>query len=204
MNKVNLLLLISLLLFFTNCKKETDQVNDTPIVYSLRIIDTIKVDKSELTLNQNEGKWYYKNEPFYGFSQKFHQNGQLAEQHGFYKGKREGIAKKWSENGVLRIESCYNQNRLIGVYKSWWESGVLAQEANYVDGLLNGVEKKWYPTGQLSKFRNLVDGKEDGIQKAWLENGKLYVNYEAKNGRVFGMRRANSCYKLEDEKVVKK
>ncbi len=41
-----------------------------------------------------------------------------------------------------------------------------------------------------------------GLQQAWLKNEKMYVNYEAKNGRIFGMRRANSCYKLENEDVV--
>jgi hypothetical protein len=39
------------------------------------------------------------------------------------------------------------------------------------------------------------------LQQAWLENGTLYVNYEAKNGRIFGMNRANLCYKLKNEKV---
>ena len=56
--------------------------------------------------------------------------------------------------------------------------------------------------GQLAKQRQLVDGHETGLQQAWLQNGTLYVNYEAKNGRVFGMQRANSCYKLEDEKII--
>ena len=48
-----------------------------------------------------------------------------------------------------------------------------------------------------------MEGKEEGLQKAWLPNGTLYVNYEAKNGRIFGMLRANSCYKLENEVVVR-
>jgi hypothetical protein len=39
------------------------------------------------------------------------------------------------------------------------------------------------------------------LQKAWLENGTIYVNYEAKNGRVFGMKRANLCYQLKNEKI---
>jgi hypothetical protein len=47
----------------------------------------------------------------------------------------------------------------------------------------------------------LNKGKEEGLQQAWLENGKIYVNYEAKNGRIFGMNRANLCYKLKNEKV---
>lgn len=75
---------------------------------------------------------------------------------------------------------------------------------NYVDGKKEGEEKQFYSNGEISKLRWLERGKESGLQKAWLPNGKLYVNYEAKNGRVFGLMRANACYKLENEKVVKK
>ena len=39
------------------------------------------------------------------------------------------------------------------------------------------------------------------MQQAWLENGKIYVNYEAKNGRKFGMNRANLCYELKEEEI---
>ena len=35
------------------------------------------------------------------------------------------------------------------------------------------------------------------------KNGCKMVNYEAKEGRIFGMRRANSCYNLKKETVVK-
>jgi len=167
------------------------------------LIDHVEVSKKELVLNQLEGKWYYNDTPFNGYSLKFHNNGILEERLGFYKGKREGIAKSWSKSGVLRVESHYKQNRLTGSYKSWWENGVLGSETNYVNGKINGVEKKWYATGQLAKKRQLLNGRENGLQKAWLKNGKLYVNYEAKNGRIFGMKRANSCYQLEDEVVIR-
>jgi hypothetical protein len=40
------------------------------------------------------------------------------------------------------------------------------------------------------------------MQQAWLETGALYVNYEAKNGRIFGLLRSNLCYQLENEVVV--
>lgn len=196
-------LYITLLLFilsFVECK-ETSKEN---IVEEKDIIVIgFEVTKNELTLNQIEGKWYYKGEPFNGFSMKFHSNGNAEERLGFYNGKREGIAKRWSESGVLRVESFYKQNRLVGSYKSWWENGVLGQEAYYENGQVNGVAKEWYPSGQLAKERLLVAGKEEGLQKAWLKNGTLYVNYEAKNGRIFGMKRANSCYQLEDEVVVR-
>ncbi len=188
------------LLFLASCKEAT--VTKSTMDKN-SIIDSFEVSKNELALHQIEGKWYYKGAPFNGYSMKFHPNGNAEERLGFYKGKREGIAKRWSENGVLRVESYYIQNRLVGSYKSWWENGVLGSEANYVNGKMKGIAKEWYPSGQLAKERHLIDGMEDGLQKAWLKNGKLYVNYEAKNGRIFGMKRANSCYQLENEIVVR-
>lgn len=181
-------------------KKEDDVciVDEQPLV-----IANCEVPKSELVLNQLEGIWYYKKEPYNGFSLRFHPNNTVAERLGFYNGKREGIARRWSDNGVLRTEFYYKQNRLVGIYKSWWENGTLASESNYKDGKLEGIAREWYPTGVLAKERQLIENKENGLQKAWLQNGTLYVNYEAKNGRIFGMKRANSCYKLEDEIIIR-
>ncbi len=63
---------------------------------------------------------------------------------------------------------------------------------------------QWYKGGAKFKELNLVNGREEGLQKAWRENGKIYNNYEAKNGRIFGLKRSNLCYKLEDEEVQTK
>lgn len=189
-----------ILIFQVGCKNTTEP--KTLVEKPIEIKQETKF-KEELTLNQLEGTWYYKNSPYDGYSIALHENGTLAEKVGFIKGKREGEAQKWSEAGVLRVAYHYKNNRLEGSYKSWWENGQLAQDANYVNGNMNGVEKKWYPDGQLAKERQLLNGKEEGLQKAWLQNGTLYVNYEAKNGRIFGLRRANSCYQLEDEVVIK-
>ena len=195
-----LCIILLMTFFFTGCKEvaPAKAIADESIVIRCK-----EVFKDELVLNQLEGKWYYKGEPYNGYSLKLHPNGMLGEKLGFYKGKREGLAQKWSENGVLRMASNYRQNRLVGKYKSWWENGVRAAESYYVNGNLDGDSKEWYPTGKLAKERRLANGKEEGLQKAWLQNGKLYVNYEAKNGRIFGMKRANSCYKLQDEVVVR-
>lgn len=189
-----------ILIFQVGCKNITEP--KTLVDKPIEIKQETKF-KEELTLNQLEGTWYYKNSPYDGYSIALHENGTLAEKVGFIKGKREGEAQKWSQAGVLRVAYHYKNNRLEGSYKSWWENGQLAQDANYVNGNMNGVEKKWYPDGQLAKERQLLNGKEEGLQKAWLQNGTLYVNYEAKNGRIFGLRRANSCYQLEDEVVIK-
>lgn len=201
------LVLVMLIAFFNNCKQVSNNKqlnnkleisNNEPI-----IIDSVQVVKSLLFLNQNEGNWYYKGKLFNGYSLKYYPNGVLQEKFGFYNGKRQGIAQRWSENGVLRTESHYHQNRIVGVYKSWWENGELSEESYYENGIKQGEEKQWYNNGQLSKLRHLVDGNEQGMQQAWLRNGTLYVNYEAKNGRVFGLLRSNLCYQLENEVVIK-
>ncbi|MDO5970689.1 hypothetical protein Q4Q35_12800 [Flavivirga aquimarina] len=199
-------ILILLVISFASCKEtlaEKNTTKDYTVEEKTRVIEDIEVSKKELILNQIEGKWYYKNQPYNGYSVKFHSNGTLEERLGFFKGKREGVAKRWSKNGVLRVQSYYNQNKLVGVYKSWWENGTLGEESNYINGLKQGIEKQWHSNGQLAKLRHLKDGKENGMQQAWLKNGKLYVNYEAKNGRIFGLMRSNLCYQLKDEVVVR-
>ena len=46
-------------------------------------------------------------------------------------------------------------------------------------------------------------GKEKGIQRAYRKNGALYANYEAKNGRIFGLKKASLCFGLEDQQIKK-
>ncbi|MHA7944030.1 toxin-antitoxin system YwqK family antitoxin [Formosa sp. 3Alg 14/1] len=190
------------LFFFIGCNTKTANKKEISTDASLDI-NSIEVLKSDLVLNQVEGRWYYKDKPYFGYSVAYHSNDTLAEKIGFVNGKREGIARRWSDKGILRVELYYKHNRLDGVYKTWWDNSVLSSQTYYENGVKQGSEKEWYPTGQLAKHRQLVNGKENGLQKAWLKNGTLYVNYEAKNGRIFGMKRANSCYKLENE-VIKK
>ncbi|WP_372937148.1 toxin-antitoxin system YwqK family antitoxin [Seonamhaeicola sp.] len=204
MNVLKLTFIIILISCIVSCKQESNKKVDIANNEEQSIlIDSLTVLKTDLVLNPIEGKWYYKGNPFNGYSVKYYANGALAEKLGFIKGKREGVGRRWSKTGVLREEFYYKYNRLDGTYKMWWDNGVLEAEINYVNGLKQGEEKEWYPNGKLAKLRQLVDDKEHGLQKAWLQNGKLYVNYEAKNGRIFGMKRANSCYKLEDEVVIK-
>ena len=190
------------LMILVGCNKSTAD-KKAVVIESPLVIKDVEVLKTDLILNQIEGRWYYKNKPYFGYSVKYHLNDTLAERLGFVNGKREGIARTWSDKGVLRVASYYKNNRLDSVYKTWWDNSVLSSEAHYENGIKQGSEKEWYPTGQLAKHRQLVNGKESGLQQAWLQNGTLYVNYEAKNGRVFGLKRANSCYKLENE-VIKK
>jgi antitoxin component YwqK of YwqJK toxin-antitoxin module len=66
-------------------------------------------------------------------------------------------------------------------------------------GVPHGIQKQWYQSGAKFKHLSLNHGIEEGLQQSWRENGKIYNNYEAKNGRIFGLKRANLCYELEEE-----
>ncbi|GGG59119.1 toxin-antitoxin system YwqK family antitoxin [Bizionia arctica] len=191
--------------FLMGCNSTTHKKNTATSNFNKVQIDTTRIiNKDSLILNGNTGVWTYNQTPFTGFAVQFYANNSLKEKTGFFNGKKEGVYHVWFDNGELKLESNYNQNSLEGSYKSWWINGVLASETNYVEGKKQGEERHWFSTGKISKIRNLLNNQEDGLQQAWLENGKLYVNYEAKDGRIFGMRRANSCYQLKDEVVIRK
>ena len=188
-----------LCLSILGCKKNITAKKETS---KNEVIANIEIAKDSLVLNGNEGNWYYKNQLFNGYSVKHYANGSLQQKVGFLNGKKYGVAQYWFRNGVLKTQSHYQENKLVGNYTTWWNNGTMALESFYINGKEEGVSKRWYKDGSLAKLRNLVEGKEVGLQKAWLKNGKLYVNYEAKNGRIFGMRRAKSCYQLKDEEVT--
>ena len=68
-------------------------------------------------------------------------------------------------------------------------------------GVGDGVQMQYYISGAKFKMITIKNGQQNGMQKAWRQNGKIYSNYEAKNGRIFGLKRSNLCYELENEKV---
>ena len=200
--KIIRLFLLIFIIGFISCKNNL--VKNSVSSSQELIINNVEVLKDSLILNGNLGIWNFRNQPYSGYAVRYLANDSLKERIGFYNGKKEGVAQLWYDNGILKMESHYNQNTLVNSYKSWWRNGVLSSESTYDNGKVNGIERKWYDDGVLAKQRTIINGQENGIQMAWLKNGKLYVNYEAKNGRIFGMRRANSCYKLEDEIIIRK
>lgn len=196
-------LLVMSVFFGCNTKSNDELVLAKDIISTLEVEKNF-IDEKLIKLNSTKGQWFYKDQPFNGYSVSYYENDSLAEKTGFFNGKREGKSYSYFSDGTIKKEAFYKTNKLDGVKLNYFGNGVLASESNYVNGQKHGIQKVWFSSGQLAKKRNLNQGKEEGLQQAWLENGKLYVNYEAKNGRVFGMRRANSCYKLENEEVVKK
>lgn len=186
------LLVITLGLGYTAKKKETPRD---------RSIAKVEVDQELLQLNALAGQWLYNGTPFNGYATKYHYNGQLVEKTGFLNGKREGPALKWHEDGTLASKKNYAENRLEGMAHTWWPNGQLSSESHYENRVRQGEQKRWYPNGQLARIMNFNHGKEEGLQQAWLQTGGFYVNYEAKNGRFFGMKRTNLCYQVKDGEI---
>ncbi|MGS0524986.1 hypothetical protein ACU8V7_07030 [Zobellia nedashkovskayae] len=93
--------MLFLMLSLASCK-ESKEVE--PKVEETIVINNFEVLKKDLILNQIEGRWYYKNEPFYGYSVKFHANGALGERLGYVDGKGKGF----SNNGPITMYSAFN------------------------------------------------------------------------------------------------
>lgn len=188
--------LIIFVCILTSCKKSTSKNT-----IQVKKISSIYVDKKELKLDNLKGQWYYNQKPFNGFAVTYHKNDTLSEKIGYYNGRKEGLAFQFFKNGDTLKKAFYIANKLHGKKLNYFQSGNLISESNYVKGKRHGEQKIWYDNGQLAKKKHLNMGKEDGIQQAWLKNGDIYVNYQAVNGRIFGLNRSNLCYTLKNEKI---
>ena len=165
------------------------------------IESALEVLKSEVELRPNEGLVYYKNQPFTGRVMEYYSNGMLAEEIQFQEGIKHGIYQKWFADGTLSYTSTYLNGLPDGISRSWWSNGNLRSEVRQVKGKLDGLQTQWYKSGAKFKERNMNMGLEEGMQRSWRENGKVYNNYEAKHGRIFGLKRASLCFQLDDEEI---
>lgn len=167
-------------------------------------IATNSVLYSDLSKDPKNGKLMYKGKLYTGMAKQIYKDsGGVKMICGYVNGLKHGVAKRWYNNGVLNYQTSYVNGRKQGLTKVWYKNGQIQRETTYFKGVVHGTETVWYPTGEKLKERRLSYGLEKGLQKAWRKSGKLYANYEALNGRVFGLRGANMCYKIENETVKK-
>ena len=162
-----------------------------------------EVQEQLLILHPAEGLVYLDEIPFSGTGVEHYADGKVFEKIGYLKGKKRGLHQKWFESGALAFEAQYFENKLHGKSSSWWSNGKIRSESNFDFGKSHGLQTEWYNSGVKFKESNLNQGLEEGMQRAWRENGKIYINYEAKNGRIFGLKRSNLCFELEDETVIR-
>ena len=187
------------LLAFWSCQKNTEQIISG---FQIEKGNNLSVSADSLLLNPDEGLVYYQGKPFTGTAESYYENGKKASSIDYWQGRKQGFYKKWFADGRLSFSSRYKNGKRQGLTSTWWKNGNLRSESNYDKGVPHGLQKQWYVSGAKFKQMNLVYGQEEGLQQSWRENGKLYNNYEAKNGRIFGLKRANLCFSLDDETIV--
>ena len=188
------------------CQNNSDQhnrqtVNEIPL--STLELPKVEVGYGDLKLNKQKGHWTLDGTLYSGYATEVYPNNSVKARTGFFNGKKQGIKSEYFPDGHLKQVSFYHQNLMHGEVKNW--SGAYGHPMlairNYFMGKPHGEHRKWYKNGQVFKIMNYNMGKEEGIQQAFNENGSVYANYEAKNGRIFGLKRSMLCYELEDEKI---
>ena len=174
----------------------------TPADTSLTI-PNITVDRSQLHYDHTSSLWTLETELYSGYAVSHYHDEVLKEKIGFLNGRKQNQATQWYPDGHVKRISHYHQGKLHGMKKSWSpEKGhVLVSKLSYHMGKAHGEQRFWYPSGELYKVLHLNMGTEEGMQQAFRKNGDLYANYEAKEGRIFGLKKAALCYGLEDETI---
>ena len=157
-----------------------------------------------LSYNHKTSLWTLNHIPYSGFAVSYYLNNTLKEKFGILEGKKQGEAILWYAAGHDKNVANYHQGKLHGEKKIWIKDTVhvLIGHYNYLNGMPHGEQKKWYSTGEIFKQMNLNMGKEEGLQRAFRKNWSLYANYEARNGRIFGIKNGKLCYELKNETIA--
>lgn len=165
-------------------------------------VPAMEVAHEQLKLLPAKGEWHYQNAPYNGWSVRATSPAKpTVERAGFVNGKRHGLLERWYPDGTLAYSANYVHGKLHGLTKSWWSNGNQRSQSTFVNGVAHGTHNEWYTSGKPFKEMHVVHGQEKGMQRAWRENGKLYCNYEARDGRTFGLKRGKLCFQLNDETV---
>ena len=188
----------------TGCNQVDYQINkENNIIEKIEIPNNIQ-NISSLKYNNSTSEWYFDGYLYSGFIVDYYDNKKIKLKMSVYQGKRQNKTEKWYSNGKLMEVSSYHNGKLNGEKKVWVFNNeqILISQLNYKLGKAHGEQRKWYPSGEIYKIMNFDNGIESGIQKAFRKNGALYANYEARVGRIYGLKKSKLCYSLENEEIL--
>lgn len=186
-----------------SASKPEKKVNEQVISLT---VPSNEIDKSKLAYNPKTSLWTLDSALFSGYMVSYSLDSVLIQKIGILDGRKQNKAFDWYPDGRLKHTADYHKGKLHGEKKTWSHDSthILLSHFNYHLGKAHGIQKKWYPTGEIFKILQMNNGKEDGLQQAFRENGALYTNYEAREGRIFGLKRASLCFELEDGGIKRK
>jgi antitoxin component YwqK of YwqJK toxin-antitoxin module len=187
--------LITLWLFACNGKKAATEKKSSPLAV---LIPDLTLQRNDRFLVRNNGKWFYRSQPFGGTIETYDDAGTLRTRQSFYEGIEEGCLHTYYANGHPDAERYYHAGEKDSVNKGWWPNGRLRFEYHFRMGVYEGDFKEWYASGKPLKHIYYQDGKERW-GRGWRENGKSYMSFEVRDGRVYGSINPNLCYSLRNE-----
>lgn len=202
--KINFILII-LSLLLVGCSKDVKkEVKKLSVehIESVEIPNNL-VDKSLINYDKKVSLWTLDGERFSGFVVSYFPDSTLVQKIGILDGRKQNEMTTWYPDGHIKHSASYHKGKLHGDKKSWSvdSTHILISHLNFHLGKAHGVQKKWYTTGEIFKVLHFNMGLEEGIQQAFRKNGDLFANYEAREGRIFGLKRAALCFGLEEEEV---
>jgi antitoxin component YwqK of YwqJK toxin-antitoxin module len=127
-----------------------------------------------------------------------YEDGDTASVVPYTDGRENGIAVYRYPGGQIKEEREFKQGRKTGTHKGWWSSGKLRFSYSFNNDVYDGEVKDWYESGQPFKSFHYNNGVEEGMQQQYFSNGALQFNYEARNGRQFGLTGIKNCVNVRD------
>ncbi len=199
------LVFVFFLLFLTACIEQGKKEVVPSLTAELPNLEVpnITIDQAKLEYQNKVSLWMLNGKRFSGYALRYSPDSILIKKFGILNGQKQNEAKDWFPDGRIKHIAHYHQGKLHGEKKTWSHDSthLLISHLNYRLGKAHGEQKKWYPTGELFKVLHLNMGKEEGLQRGYRKNGDLFANYEAREGRIFGLKKTALCFGLEDEKI---
>lgn len=171
--------------------------------YPMPVIPPVYVAVSNKGFALQQGILYLNGQPFSGHQYALRSIGDTAMVVPFYKGREYGMARQWYENGQLKEVRFFVNGQKTGEHTGWWQNGQLQFVYHFSNDMFEGMVKEWYANGRLFRQMHYAAGTENGLQQIWQPDGKLFANYEARDGRNYGLTGTMHCKNYRNKVVTK-
>jgi len=191
---LNLIVVLSLILFALGCSQLNDSSNNSMNDFSES--DSEIVDEQSIDVDSDDGDYiektekgitYYKGVPYTGILLEYHENGQLLQKSKFIEGKLNGSSEMYYENGQLLGRETYKNGILNGSSEMYYKNGQLLIKGNFVDGKPNDLVEMYQENGQLSAIGTYKNGKLNGSSEMYYENGQILYKGIYEDGKLNGL-----------------
>jgi antitoxin component YwqK of YwqJK toxin-antitoxin module len=138
---------------------------------------------SSHSLNNADGIYKYKEEPFSGRVLDTTHSGRVLLTFNCVNGKIDGeYLEYYGENGNLKQLTTYQKGQKTGPFKELTKEGATIISGNFLDGNRNGEWKSYYVNGKLKSNGLYENGLQSGEWKFFYDNGNIKAEGTYKNG----------------------